>query len=59
MLLICLFSAVLVVLLAIDEIRIRRREARIRELERSLEMWKLAAEVYSDEAQRKSLDAMS
>lgn len=59
MLLICLFSAVLVVLLAIDEIRLRKHEARIRKLERSLEMWKLAAEHLSRDNERMARELMS
>lgn len=51
--------AVVVVLLAIDEIRIRKHEARIRKPEQSLGSWKLATEHLTRDNERMSRELMS
>lgn len=54
-----IFAAVVVVLLAIDEIRIRKHAHRIDRLEQNLRMWKLAADRITRENERMSRDLMS
>lgn len=53
------FAGVVIVLLAIDEIRIRKHTARIEKLEKHLDMWKLAARHITRDNERMSRDLMS
>ncbi|HEX7114960.1 MAG TPA: hypothetical protein VF193_07495 [Steroidobacter sp.] len=59
MLLIGIFSAVTVCLLAIDELRIRRLAKRVSQLERDVGAWKIAARHLADHNDRLSRELMS
>ena len=59
MLIISIALCIAVVWLAFEHVRVQRLMQRMERLEKERNMWKLAAEVYSEEAQRKSLDAIS